>query len=220
MKRVEIIVEGQTEREFVANVLAPYFQANGISLVSAICIRTSQTGRGGNINYEYLKNDILRSLASHDTNLIVSMFVDYFRLPMKRIPNYEVWKDESNHFKQVQLIEQSIKDDIGNRRFIPYIQMHEFEALLFSSLKGFSKYWDDRCLLEMQNIMNQFPNPEDINTSPQGAPSKRILSIKPDYQKVLDGNIIALENGIDTIIQSCPRFGTWLQQIIQKSHEA
>ena len=39
--------------------------------------------------------------------------------------------------------------------------------------------------------------PEDINSTPSGAPSKRLAAIKPDYNKVLEGNLIAMEIGIN-----------------------
>ena len=57
MKRLYIIVEGQTEQEFVNSVIAPYMQQHGVYTVTPLLIRTSKTGRGGFVNYEHLKND-------------------------------------------------------------------------------------------------------------------------------------------------------------------
>lgn len=215
MKRIGIIVEGQTEQEFVSSILAPYLYAQGVGLVFPIRVRTSAMGRGGFVNYEHLKNDILRVLSSKDSNLVVSMFVDYFRIPKKYMPGYEKWKDEQNHFRQVAMMETEIGNDIADRRFVPYIQMHEFEALLFSSNAGVEKYWpsQEKCQ-QVAKVMASFDNPECINTSPKGAPSKRLLAISPDYQKVLDGNIFALEIGVETILSQCPRFAAWVQQLI------
>ncbi|MDE6480579.1 MAG: DUF4276 family protein [Muribaculaceae bacterium] len=62
--------------------------------------------------------------------------------------------------------------------------------------------------------MESFENPEDINSSPEGAPSKRILRIIPDYDKVMYGNIIALEIGLRTILEKCPRFNNWVNTLI------
>lgn len=214
MKRLEIIVEGQTEQEFVSTVLAPYLYANGIGMVTPICIRTSATGRGGFTNYIHLKNDVLRSLSSKDSNLVVSMFVDYFRIPQKNMPGYQVWSSETNHFRQVAMMEAEIAKDIADRRFVPYIQMHEYEALLFSSNAGVSKYWSSEKCQKVDEIIATFDNPEFINTSPEGAPSKRLIAISSDYQKVIDGNIFALEVGIDTILAQCPRFAAWVHELI------
>lgn len=63
-------------------------------------------------------------------------------------------------------------------------------------------------------IVNQYENPEDINSSPQGAPSKRLIGIKEDYDKITEGNLIALEIGIKTILKRCPRFRNWIDVLI------
>ena len=34
-----------------------------------------------------------------------------------------------------------------------------------------------------------------------------MAAIKPDYNKVLEGNLIAMEIGINVILERCPRFG-------------
>lgn len=214
MKRIEIIVEGQTEQEFISSILAPYLYDYGIMPVTPICIRTSSTGRGGFTNYYHLKKDIIRALSSSDPDLVVSMFVDYFRIPQSHMPGYNVWGNERNHFRQVEMMEAEISADIADRRFIPYIQMHEFEALLFSSNDGVRKYWTSEQCQRVDGIIAAFDNPECINTTPEGAPSKRLLEISPDYQKILDGNIFALEIGIDKILAQCPRFAAWVQELM------
>lgn len=47
MKRIYIVVEGQTEQEFVNSLLAPYLGNFGLLSVTPILIRTSKIGRGG-----------------------------------------------------------------------------------------------------------------------------------------------------------------------------
>lgn len=111
-------------------------------------------------------------------------------------------------------MEKAIKNDINDWRFYPYIQLHEFEAVLFSSDKGFIKYFDEDNTLELQEIIDKYENPEDINSTPDGAPSKRLLRIVPEYDKVMYGNIIALEIGITTILDRCPRFKKWVNTLI------
>lgn len=55
MKRLYIIVEGQSEQEFVNTLIAPYLSGLGIYTVTPILIRTSKKARGGFFNYEHLK---------------------------------------------------------------------------------------------------------------------------------------------------------------------
>lgn len=213
MRRIYIIVEGQTEQEFVNSMIAPYMQQFGIYDVTPILIRTSKTGRGGFVNYEHLKNDAIKLLHSKKDDFIVSMFVDFFRIP--EIPKRERWEIKTNHLEKVEEMEKCIAEDINDRRFIPYIQLHEFEALLFSSNKGFENYFAEDMANSTQLIIDSFNNPEDINSSPEGAPSKRLLAIKDDYDKVVEGNLIALEVGFKDILAKCPRFRAWMDKLVE-----
>ena len=213
MKRLYIIVEGQTEQEFVNSMISPYMQQFGIYDVTPILIRTSKTGRGGFVNYEHLKNDAIKLLHSKKDDFIVSMFVDFFRIP--EVPKRERWEIKTNHLEKVEEMEQCIAEDINDCRFIPYIQLHEFEALLFSTNKGFENYFAEKEANSTQQIINSYENPEDINSSPEGAPSKRLLAIKDDYDKVVEGNLIALEVGIKDILAKCPRFKAWIDKLVE-----
>ena len=112
-------------------------------------------------------------------------------------------------------MQKAIDDDINDRRFSSYIQLHEFEALLFSSNKGFEK-WMSENMMQTDDIISKFPNPEDINTSTDGAPSKRLLAIQPTYDKVMQGNLIALEVGIRQMLDKCPRFRQWVEMLIYR----
>lgn len=81
MKRLYIIVEGQTEQEFVNEQIASYLRQYEIYEVKPILIHTSKNGRGGFVNYQHLKNDAKRLLSSQKSDFVVSMFVDFFRCP-------------------------------------------------------------------------------------------------------------------------------------------
>ncbi len=218
MKKLFIIVEGQTELEFVKQVLMPYFQIFEVYEVIPYCVRTSKTGKGGIINYKHIKNDIQKVLDNKNKNVIVTTFIDFFRIPTN-FPNYNLSMKEISSIDKVSKLEGFFGQDINDKRFVPYIQLHEFEALLFSSNRGFEKYEEEKIYFKTKEIIEAFKNPEDINSSPQTAPSKRLLSINPKYKKVIDGNIIALEIGIKTILEKCPRFRDWLNGLIIKIKE-
>ncbi|MDE6023003.1 MAG: DUF4276 family protein [Muribaculaceae bacterium] len=211
-KRLYIVVEGQTEEEFVKDLMAPYFQDRGIYVYPMI-IHTSKGHKGGFVNYSHLKNDINKLLKSQGEDIVVTTFVDFFRCP--ELPEAEKWEKIPNHNYQVVEMEKAISRDIDDRRFFPYIQLHEFEAVLFSSNNGFQKYFDEEYALLLQGIVDSYDNPEDINSSPEGAPSKRLIKIIPEYDKVMYGNIIALEIGITTILEKCPRFRDWVNTLLE-----
>jgi hypothetical protein len=212
MKRLFIIVEGQTEEEFVKSILAPYLHDFGIYDVTPIIIATSSKGKGGFVNYEHLKNDIIRRF--REPNITITMFVDYFRIPTS-IPNYErCLKENVQIDRKIECLEQAIKEDIAFYNFIPYIQKHEFEALLFADNIGFESFYTEKISTETKNIITNYANPEEINASAETAPSKRLKNIIADYNKVVDGNMIALEIGIEKILEKCPRFRSWVEKII------
>ncbi|MDE6447499.1 MAG: DUF4276 family protein, partial [Muribaculaceae bacterium] len=108
---------------------------------------------------------------------------------------------------------------LNDWRFIPYIQLHEFEALLFSAVNGFEMYFEDETSKKIQEIIDSYDNPEEINNAPETAPSKRLLRIIPDYDKVIYGTIIALEIGLPKILNRCPRFRAWTDSLIQRCIE-
>ncbi len=219
MKRLIIIVEGQTEKEFVEKSLRNFFVSHEIFDVRAIMIQTSKGHKGGFVNYEHLKNDIENILKS-ETDVIVSMFVDYFKIPTN-FPKFEEAKSAIQIDSKIELLKEGIKLDINDKRFIPYIQKHEFESLLFSSDKGFINWFDDEWVVnELINVINQYTNPEEINSGNETAPSKRIIKIlgekKQKYDKIAEGNLIAEEVGFEKIIEKCPRFRDWILCLIDK----
>jgi hypothetical protein len=92
--------------------------------------------------------------------------------------------------------------------------MHEFEGLLFSDCAGFSRGIGRPALEgEFRKIRDQFTSPEDINDSPDTAPSKRVIALVPGYAKPLFGPLAAMEIGLVRIRQECPHFDHWLTQL-------
>lgn len=219
MKRLNIVVEGQTEQSFVNEVLAPYLRSKGVFLITPILIHTSKTGRGGLVNYHHLYNTIKGLLSNpNDVNIVVSSFVDFFRIP-NNMPGYDEAMSSGENLQKVETLQQALGNSIADRRFISYIQLHEFEALLFSNNNGFEYLWDEQLSAKTKTIVDAFENPEDINSAPETAPSKRLLAINKKYDKVLDGNVIALEVGINEMLAKCPRFAEWVSRLIAACSE-
>ena len=100
------------------------------------------------------------------------------------------------------------------RRFIPYVQMYEFEGLLFSSPEAIGTVLHDQNVTDWaQGVLDQFNNnPEEINDAPQTAPSKRIIQ-KTNYRKTTHGPNIAKEIGLPTMREMCLGFSEWLTKI-------
>lgn len=221
MKRVYFVVEGQTEGEFVRSILGPYFQDQGIYDIRAILIETSKGHKGGFVNYSHMKKLVVR-LLKEEPDVVVTTFVDYFRIP-NDLPGYDDCMKIVSVTGKIDCLEQRLKVDLSaafdHPLFIPYIQQHEFEALLFSSNSGFEYCYEKTVSEQTAQIVAQYSNPEEINDSPATAPSKRILGIISDYEKVVDGNMIALEVGIEPILEKCAGFRQWIETLIAEAQK-
>ncbi len=214
MRAIYIIVEGQTEEEFINNVLCPFFQSKGIYDVRAIPLETSSGHKGGDLKYDRLKPNALRFM-KHEKDIIVTSLIDFYKIK-NDFPKFVESKSISNKLQQVIFLETAISEDINNHRFIPYIQLHEFEGLLFSAKRGF-EYFPGIPKANKDNIfqiIESYPNPELINDGLETHPSKRLENLIPGYEKPLHGPIIALENGIHSILEKCPRFKGWVELLI------
>jgi hypothetical protein len=100
---------------------------------------------------------------------------------------------------------------------MPYVQRHEFEALLFSRPDAFDleEGWTNEQRQELESIRSQFATPEDINDDPRTAPSKRLAQTfsSPRYRKTLHGPLIAEQVGLDAMREACPGFAEWLSRL-------
>ena len=105
-------------------------------------------------------------------------------------------------------------DEGSMRRFVPYVQMHEFEGLLFSDPNQLASALRRQDLAQkLWAIRRDFETPEHIDDSPVTAPSKRIQSLISRYRKVQAGERAALAISLVKIRQECPLFNAWLNTL-------
>ncbi len=67
--------------------------------------------------------------------------------------------------------------------------------------------------MRLQTIRESFGNAEEIDESPDRAPSKRIEGLYPGYPKPLLGTLGALEIGLPGIRAACPHFSSWVSRL-------
>jgi hypothetical protein len=216
MIRVHVLVEGQTEETFVKSVLQPYFNQHETYLYPRLLGKPGH--KGGIGEYARARQDILIML-KQDAGVFCTTMFDYYGMP-NSWPNRETARQRP-FAERPGVIEQAILVDISAvlggsfncARLIPYVQMHEFEALLFSDPKLLA---DGLALADdaaVRGIRDHFDSPEEINDSHQAAPSKRILGLKPGYAKVLDGVRISQKIGLTTMRTQCPHFNEWIGKL-------
>lgn len=218
MSRVlNILVEGETEKEFVNNLIYHYLFAKGVFNIRPITIETSPGFKGGDVRYEARYKSNIVNLLRGKEDMIVTSLIDFYKL-RNDFPKFEESKKITDVQVRVKFLEEACAEDIPDGRFIPYIQLHEFEGLLFADTKGFDLFTN---LLpsnknQLLDIVKQYQNPELINEGEQTAPSKRLERLIPSYQKPLYGNIIALENGFEVLLKKCPRFKSWIDTLVKR----
>jgi len=212
MKSLVIITEGRTEQKFATEVLSSHLSDKGIHLSHSFNLNGYKT-------YPKIKKDILNALGRYPNYIITTMF-DYYGL--SKIKNFAGINFEDlngkNVAEKINILETSFEQDIDNCKFIPYIQLHEFETFLFVdsnitavNLSGCKKPDVIEYIEDTKNKVDN--NPELINDSIQTAPSKRILKVYPTYDKVSDSLKVCEELGIQKIMNTCPHFKEWIEKI-------
>jgi hypothetical protein len=217
MTRVYVVVEGQTEESFVNDLLARALQPRQVYLTAIILGPPGH--KGGNTSYARVKKDVLTLLKQEQTPYCSTM-LDFHGLG-RGFPGVPLPPNLPNYEKALR-IEQAVKADIvaevphlrPDLRFLPYLQLHEYEGLLFSDPQAFaSGIGQPHLTRQFEGIRREFASPEEINDDPNSAPSKRVLAVYPSYRKVLDGALAARSVGIDRMSQACPHFRDWIERL-------
>lgn len=219
MVRLLAFVEGQTEEQFIRRIVAPALVARNVHITA--------TTPGGVKPWPRIRREMLRYLKEDTGRFLTTMF-DYFRMPADW-PG-RIAAGHKAHKQKAVSVEKAVLDDIaatmGNtfnkRRFIPYVQMHEFEALLFSDPGVLGQVIPTQdASQDLEKIAAGFTTPEEIDDDPNTAPSKRIAAICNEYQKVLHGILAARRIGLPLMRHKCPHFDEWLTKLemLEQSNE-
>ena len=212
MNKVLISVEGQTEETFVGAVLQPHFGEK--LLLQPVVLKTRRmpglpTDKGGHISYARIRRELQRLLGDTSAVAVTTMY-DFYALP-RDFPGYETLP-AGNGAQKVAHLEAAVMKDLAQRRFRPYLQTHEFEAVLFAAPEAIVTWLSgsEKQLLELQRVQQAFPTPEEIDDDPRTSPAHRIREQFPGYQKESAGSLIAMEIGVQRICAACPHFDNWL----------
>ena len=216
--RLYFIVEGQTEETFVNQTLRPHLGGHSVGAIALAVTTSKKRGkRGGLSKYEKAQNDIIR-LTKQDRNIDVrftTMF-DLYGLPSD-FPGYGDAVSQNDPYQRVQTLEDALATDIDDDRFIPYIQLHEFEALIFSDPGKLASEFVGAAdgIARLATAVARFASPEHVNDSTTTAPSKRIIRAIPQYEdrKASAGPIVADKIGLPTLRAKCAHFAGWLDKL-------
>ena len=217
--RLNFIVEGQTEETFVNQTLKPHLSRFSVGVSARVVTTSKQRGvkyRGGLSTYARARRDItLWTKQDRNPDVRFTTMFDLYGLPTD-FPGYSTAAHD-DPYKRVAALEDALGDHISDPRFIPYIQLHEFEALILSDAGPLASQFDncDEGIARLETIVSSFDSPELINEGTNTAPSKRIIREIPEYEgsKVSAGPIVAATIGLPTLRSKCSHFAQWLDKL-------
>ena len=221
MVRLYLFAEGLAEQTFADSVLKPHLAFHEVYMHKPVLIANSHkkktTHRGGGGNFAAMQKDIRRFLSQdHGCDVFFTSMIDLYALH-KGFPG----ADESQKFlaepyRRVHELEQSWANETNDHRFIPHIQLHEYEAYLFANISILSNYYPDkeRAIAKLAKL-HESTEPELIDDGSDTAPSKRIVKHMPRYasDKATVGVQAAERIGLATIRCKCPHFSQWLKSL-------
>lgn len=215
LKKILILSEGPTEESFVRDVLCPHLSNKGVFAIPVIVttkrVKAGPDFKGGIISYGKFRKEIKMLLADTSAACVTTM-IDYYGLPAD-FPGREALSEKSS-FERVRRLERALAQDVDHLRFVPYMSLHEFEALLFSSPAEIAGVVPDQDVKnELLSIKRSFASPEEINDNPQTHPAARISGLIPAFRKLPHSPLIAGRIGLTQIRNECRHFDTWLTKL-------
>ena len=222
MARLYVFAEGQTEQTFADTVLKPHLARFGVYMNKPVLIaharRKGIVHRGGGRKYLAMKNDIERFLKQDQAaDAFFTTMIDLYALHEGFPGRDEADKLRNDPQKRVLALESAWAADIADRRFIPFLQLHEYEAYLFTDITQLQLFYPNEGarIGNLQLIADNFATPELIDDGQHTAPSKRIIAEFPDYEgaKATIGPQVGELIGLAAIRAKCPHFDQWLTRL-------
>lgn len=217
MKKIFVVTEGQSETNFVNRVLSPYFLAFEKILIPTTVLTKNDEKKGimhkgGGSNYDKFFETVKKDMANakHFGTFVTTM-IDFYALP-KDTPGITEAEKISDPYDKVSCIEKKMLDDahFESNVYFPYIQLHEFESLVFTDLDMLGEAYFEYDITPLKRCLEQKMNPELVNDGNETSPSKRILHCIPDYDKSVVGVSVLEKIGVEKLCQRCRHFGEWI----------
>ena len=179
MARLHFFVEGQTEQTFADTVLKPHLADFCVYMQKPVLIaharKKGRIHRGGGRNFTAMQNDITRRLKEDSgRDVFFTTMIDLYALHANFPGLEEVERLRMDPYKRVEALAKSWLDETGDSRFIPFIQLHEFEAYLFSDVSRLALFFDNANsgIAALRKIVDDVQSPEQIDDGQHTAPSK------------------------------------------------
>ena len=207
MVTLTVLCEGPTEVNFVTQVLKPHLAKQQVI--------AKPTSLGGGLTWKKLKEELNRALGKRRGHEWATTMFDLYKL--MRVPDCPELGGLAGAAKGIKL-EESMREGLPNPNFIPYVQIHEFEALVYVDLTQLSAAFPDgeaERAIRVLAAETADLAPEEINEGEQSAPSKRLIREIPGYKsrKTTAGPQVVEEIGMSALRARCPHFDAWVTRL-------
>lgn len=223
MSDVYAVVEGKGEQAFLRCVLAPYLGSKQVWLHAVLVGEPGH--KGGVRRWEAVRRDVtgLLKMNRPDRPVYVTTMFDFYRMPASW-PGRRMATEKALVVEKAEAVEEELRKDIqksmgeafDERKFVPYVQMHELEALVLANPAALAIEFPDR-KSEIESIVGEIGDqePESIDDKPETAPSVRIAKKIPEYKarKASAAANILEEIGLPRLMQQCRHFEAWIQKL-------
>ena len=221
MAEIVALVEGETEQTFVRDQLAAHLALNGSTIWPVLPGR--QRRHGGVKKWEVARQDIFRLLRAG--RYCTTMF-DFYAMPNdwpgRNAASTLPWQTRASYVGAAMLadVTAAMSGSFNPAQFLPYVQLHEFEALAFADVEKLASVvsalgnWSPaRVAKQFSDILEASGDPEAINDGYDTCPSRRISTIVPAFRKRVHSPIVTARIGIAALRVRCRHFASWLASL-------
>lgn len=223
-KILNVLCEGATEELFVKRVLKEHLAVHGI-VVKTRLLQTNRrlNVRGGILSYPQVRGDLhlwfRENLARKSEEHHYTTMIDLYALPYD-FPAYRDAAQIRDAYLRVEKLEEALQEDVDMSGFIPYIQLHEYEALVFCGLEFLPDYYPKAVSVvkNLRKALEKFSgNPELLDGGRETSPSRRLIKELADarchYEKTKAGVEIVLRVGLSALRERCRHFDMWVRRL-------
>ena len=204
---IVVVCEGETEETFVRRVLS--------GRLTQKTLKPSCLGGIEPNGYKKLVGAVRQWLRTKGITHVTTM-IDLYKLPSDFPRKTQAHSDP---YKKVRSLEQALAEEIQDARFIPYIMLHEFEALLLTKtgleiIRERARVGESNALWKkLQRDLARVKTPERLNDDANSHPSARIKKIWPRFKKTTDGIGILAQVPWEELCAECSHFGDWIRKL-------
>lgn len=215
MRKLHILVEGQTEKVVVDDIIKQYLSDDDLHVTTSILTTKRPAGdpthKGGVTSWGKISREIQLLLGDSSTTLLTTL-IDYYGFP-SNAPGMGT-RPIGSPYERVEHVERAIAEAVDSGRFIPHLVLHEIEAWVLSDCQRLGELMEDPSgAAQLARDVDSASSPEMVNDGTATAPPKRIIYAYPKYVKTFDGPLIIADIGLDLVRQRCPHADRWLANV-------